>query len=102
MNISFNIENELGDRFISASKWMMDRPDLSNEKIIKKNIKQYIGHCVDDYNKFLILADSASLVANLAEQVDYFRNKCLLANENYEQAKIVIDSTYKKTDVGPD
>jgi hypothetical protein len=74
MNINFNIGDELGSQFISASRWMIDRPDLSDDRILKKNIKQYIGNCVDEYNKFLVLADSASVVTSLTAQVEDYRN----------------------------
>lgn len=102
MNINFNIPDALGEKFISASRWMIDGNELSDDRVIKKNIKKYIGNCIDGYNKSLLLSDSASLVSNLTSQVENFRNQCFLANEEYAKAKNVVEATYTNTDVGSD
>jgi hypothetical protein len=102
MNINFNITDELGEKFISASRWMIDGNELSDDRIIKKNIKKYIGNCIDGYNKSLLLGDSASLVSNLTSKAEDFRNRCFIANEEYAKARSVVEATYTNIDVGSD
>lgn len=102
MNINFNVTDELGNQFITASRWMIDRPDLTDDRIIKKNIKRYIGDCIDNYNRSLLLNESASLVTTLESQLVSTRNQLVVAQEDYLKAKGDIDSIYTSVDVGPD
>jgi len=102
MNVNFNIPDTLGEQFISASKWMINRPDLSDDRVVKKNIKNYMGNCIDEYNKHLMLNDSASLVLSLTQQEELVRSQCFIANEEYIRIKRIVESEYVPVDIGPD
>lgn len=102
MNINFNVPDALGEQFISASRWMIVRPDLTDDRIIKKNIKRYMGDCIDNYNKSLLLNDSASLVTTLESQAYSFRNQFVIAQEKLEKAKAALNTIYTPVDIGPD
>lgn len=102
MNIAFNIPDELGNQFITASRWMIDRPDLTDDRIIKKNIKQYMGSCIDNYNRSLLLNESASLVTTLESQLVDTRTQLIIAQEDYMRVKGEVDNVYVPVDVGSD
>lgn len=102
MNINFNVTDELGKQFITASRWMIDKPELTDDRIIKKNIKRYIRDCIDNYNRFLLINESASLVTTLESQLVSTRNQLIVAQEDYMKAKSDIETIYNSVDVGPD
>lgn len=102
MNINLNISDELGEQFISASRWMINRPDLTDDRIVKKNIKRYIGDCINDYNKNLALNESSSLVTSLESEISDIKNKLIIAREDFLRAKQNVDSVFTPIDVGPD
>jgi len=102
MNISFNITNILGEQFISASRWKLNEFEMNDDRIVKRNLKKYIGSCIDEYNKCMILNESSSMVLSLEEQAESLRRQCLLANEEYAKARSLLESTYTPVDVDPD
>lgn len=47
MTISFNLKDELVPAFIAGCRWKIDRPDLNDNKIMAKYLKQQIARLID-------------------------------------------------------
>ena len=68
MNISFNIADDIGAEFVSAVRLQVNRPDLSDSRIINKFLKRVITDTVNDYRRHLALATEESELATLTAQ----------------------------------
>jgi hypothetical protein len=105
MNISFNVKDELGVSFISASRWDLKRSDLTDAEIIKKSVKKYMGLLIDSYNRSLVLeTDQINLVAlrnqmsSLQTQSDVLQRQLFDTEESYRIKQQAYDSTVIPTD----
>ncbi len=100
MNINFNIPDDYANKFISAARWKIDRPDLSDDRILKKILKQYIENLIDEHTKNIILQSSSSVVNTLKSQSEYCNKQLWAAQEEFDRAKRELEFTYKSVDMG--
>lgn len=68
MTISFNVPDQFIPTFVSASRWQIDRPDLSDSRIAIKYLKQCVGKLIDDYNYYLAVGVETDALKTLQAQ----------------------------------
>jgi molecular chaperone GrpE (heat shock protein) len=102
MNINFNIPDEIGVQFISASRWSLNTQEFTDERIIKKSLKRYIGSLIDSYNKSQILNVTSSLISTLETQMFQLQQQYQDIRMEFENTKRTVNATYVPVDLGPD
>lgn len=100
MNISFNITDELGDTFISASRWKIDRPDISDTRVVNKYLKNCIGELVDSYVKNQAIGVDEQVLLELRSQATTISNQLFTAERAYHEKKRVFEAGFTPTDTG--
>jgi hypothetical protein len=102
MNISFNIQDDLGAQFVTASKWVINRPDLTDDKVCDKYLKQKIGELVDSHRRFTVLGEPEIEVSSLRTQVRTIGTKLFAAEVKLNASRSFFESGFVATDTGPD
>ena len=83
MNINFNINDESGSAFISASRWKLNDNLSSDTNIVKQYLKSRIALIIDSYNKNLVGSVYAQEMSVLHSQMDILQNNYFLSQSNY-------------------
>jgi hypothetical protein len=68
MNISFNVNDDKGNAFISASKWIIDDPLLTDDQNVNKCLKKYMARAIDDHIRHTALVTYELAVEDLKTQ----------------------------------
>jgi len=98
MNITFNINDDSGSLFISASKWSNNQPTWTDDKAIKKPLKVYISSLIDQYKKWIVVGNEQTVVNQLNATASMVQAQMMDANRAYQDKKQVLDSTFVATD----
>lgn len=69
MNISFNVTNEIGAKYLAAVRWNIGRPDLTDEKIMNKYLKRCIASLIDEHARYLAIGKDETAVNTLKQQI---------------------------------
>lgn len=100
MNISFNITDNIGESFISASRWKIDLPEISDNRVMIKYLKNCIGELVDSYAKYKAIGNDEQNLQDLKSQALTISNQLFVAERSYYDKKKSFESGYTPTDTG--
>lgn len=98
MNINFNVKDEIGVSFISASKWQLNNPELTDDAAVKKCLKRYMGSVIDIYNKDLAIGDDERNLTNLRSQSSTAQDQLMKAEISFMNKYQQYNSSVTPTD----
>jgi len=87
MNISFNVTDEIGNTFLSASKLEFGVQAWTDDKYINRNIKKYMSKQIDKYSLNVVTGADEAALAVLLLQAQVSGNAYNVANEALEDKK---------------
>jgi hypothetical protein len=89
MKISFNISDNNAANYIAAVRLIIDKPNLTDEEIIDRHLKQFIRNTINDYLK-------TYLAVNYKAEVDRLSKEVIISEENLCRAMSEYDSVMKQ------
>ena len=87
MNINFNVADDIGNTFLSSSRLAINQPGWTDDKVINKALKQFIGTKIDEYNKEVIIGQDEANLKILQEQSIQLNKQVMDAYTNLESKK---------------
>lgn len=93
MNISFNIQDDIGAQFLLAAKWKLGDDTLTDQKATSKSLKAAIAAIIEEYNKAQVLQTDELVISNLRAQERSLREQTRAAEMVLLEKRRLYDST---------
>jgi hypothetical protein len=97
-NINFDVKDSLYENFLSASRWQIDRPALTDGEIIKKSLKSQMGTLIETHQRFLALNIEEMTVQTFRQQAIQTQAQLMRAEMDLQEKKTTFESTFVPPD----